>query len=134
MKKHINLPENHLKIIQFPLKPSTPSRLNSKKLKTSNPSFQLLPKYAQTLKVTETFNPTNEVTTMQIILENPTSHTCALPTGPIGYLEYPEELIATDNTPYHVYNLNQVTQSMLCLLYTSPSPRDLSTSRMPSSA
>ena len=25
-------------------------------------------------------------------------------------------------------------QSMLCLLYTSPSPRDLSTSRMPSSA
>ena len=25
-------------------------------------------------------------------------------------------------------------QSMICLLYTSPSPRDLSTSRMPSSA
>ena len=27
-----------------------------------------------------------------------------------------------------------VVQSALCLLYTSPSPRDLSTSRMPSSA
>ena len=26
------------------------------------------------------------------------------------------------------------TQSVVCLLYTSPSPRDLSTSRMPSSA
>ena len=26
------------------------------------------------------------------------------------------------------------TESQLCLLYTSPSPRDLSTSRMPSSA
>ena len=26
------------------------------------------------------------------------------------------------------------TQSKICLLYTSPSPRDLSTSRMPSSA
>ena len=26
------------------------------------------------------------------------------------------------------------TQAMYCLLYTSPSPRDLSTSRMPSSA
>ena len=27
-----------------------------------------------------------------------------------------------------------LTRSILCLLYTSPSPRDLSTSRMPSSA
>ena len=27
-----------------------------------------------------------------------------------------------------------ITLVMLCLLYTSPSPRDLSTSRMPSSA
>ena len=26
------------------------------------------------------------------------------------------------------------TQTLICLLYTSPSPRDLSTSRMPSSA
>ena len=31
----------------------------------------------------------------------------------------------------HVLNM---IQSMSCLLYTSPSPRDLSTSRMPSSA
>ena len=30
--------------------------------------------------------------------------------------------------------LKQKTQVFLCLLYTSPSPRDLSTSRMPSSA
>ena len=29
---------------------------------------------------------------------------------------------------------NRVTQVKTCLLYTSPSPRDLSTSRMPSSA
>ena len=28
----------------------------------------------------------------------------------------------------------EIDQSWLCLLYTSPSPRDLSTSRMPSSA
>ena len=28
----------------------------------------------------------------------------------------------------------QQQQGMICLLYTSPSPRDLSTSRMPSSA
>ena len=29
---------------------------------------------------------------------------------------------------------HQVTVGIICLLYTSPSPRDLSTSRMPSSA
>ena len=28
----------------------------------------------------------------------------------------------------------QITHTAYCLLYTSPSPRDLSTSRMPSSA
>ena len=33
-----------------------------------------------------------------------------------------------------VKNLNGFALSMNCLLYTSPSPRDLSTSRMPSSA
>ena len=31
-------------------------------------------------------------------------------------------------------NERRVRPSLLCLLYTSPSPRDLSTSRMPSSA
>ena len=31
-------------------------------------------------------------------------------------------------------NLSHLTQFIACLLYTSPSPRDLSTSRMPSSA
>ena len=30
--------------------------------------------------------------------------------------------------------VKQLAQSKACLLYTSPSPRDLSTSRMPSSA
>ena len=29
---------------------------------------------------------------------------------------------------------NAITEDIICLLYTSPSPRDLSTSRMPSSA
>ena len=32
------------------------------------------------------------------------------------------------------YNALEWLQGMICLLYTSPSPRDLSTSRMPSSA
>ena len=32
------------------------------------------------------------------------------------------------------FSCDSVAQSLACLLYTSPSPRDLSTSRMPSSA
>ena len=31
-------------------------------------------------------------------------------------------------------NIGSLAQAYVCLLYTSPSPRDLSTSRMPSSA
>ena len=33
-----------------------------------------------------------------------------------------------------MYTLSLVMKTIPCLLYTSPSPRDLSTSRMPSSA
>jgi len=33
-----------------------------------------------------------------------------------------------------VYLFNRGEHPLICLLYTSPSPRDLSTSRMPSSA
>ena len=54
------------------------------------------------------------------------------------------ELEGTDDSPYsedQYLALNSVIQaihseygSLSCLLYTSPSPRDLSTSRMPSSA
>ena len=35
---------------------------------------------------------------------------------------------------HQCYNWFHDTKPMICLLYTSPSPRDLSTSRMPSSA
>ena len=34
----------------------------------------------------------------------------------------------------HVYNLSYFEEEYLCLLYTSPSPRDVEESRMPSSA
>ena len=37
-------------------------------------------------------------------------------------------------TPNNWDHIGSVPQSYVCLLYTSPSPRDLSTSRMPSSA
>ena len=47
------------------------------------------------------------------------------------YKEYRDGYVAlTDDDPETVY----VTSLSTCLLYTSPSPRDLSTSRMPSSA
>ena len=58
------------------------------------------------------------------------------------------ELIFEDNFPkdmhgiwsddcdseYQVFIISNNTSMWICLLYTSPSPRDLSTSRMPSSA
>ena len=36
--------------------------------------------------------------------------------------------------PFQVLRDSAIGQELACLLYTSPSPRDLSTSRMPSSA
>ena len=45
-------------------------------------------------------------------------------------LEINEEKLIANN---YLNNLN-LNQLRICLLYTSPSPRDLSTSRMPSSA
>ena len=47
-----------------------------------------------------------------------------------------EDAIATcrkNNPHFHIITI-RVDDSQPCLLYTSPSPRDLSTSRMPSSA
>ena len=40
----------------------------------------------------------------------------------------------TGDTPAHKRQRQRKTPPDICLLYTSPSPRDLSTSRMPSSA
>ena len=47
------------------------------------------------------------------------------------------ECLSTDYAPpngFHTLRLWSMENKMPCLLYTSPSPRDLSTSRMPSSA
>ena len=35
---------------------------------------------------------------------------------------------------FFILNIRSLSKHLICLLYTSPSPRDLSTSRMPSSA
>ena len=49
-------------------------------------------------------------------------------------LERPDWL-AIDGAAFDVHYVNQIANNIKrCLLYTSPSPRDLSTSRMPSSA
>ena len=42
-----------------------------------------------------------------------------------------KSFISIDNTPFEATAMTDID---ICLLYTSPSPRDLSTSRMPSSA
>ena len=50
----------------------------------------------------------------------------------IDALRTPEERF--DNLPGYSFQPNYIDTLQGCLLYTSPSPRDLSTSRMPSSA
>ena len=60
----------------------------------------------------------------------------------VGLLTVPnQELKATNwlkrlswRTPTQVYWPHKIVQAPTCLLYTSPSPRDGATSRMPSSA
>ena len=49
----------------------------------------------------------------------------------------PLDTVITDDGKKHKVNFQQakmIRMLLTCLLYTSPSPRDLSTSRMPSSA
>ena len=45
-----------------------------------------------------------------------------------------DSALSDASTQWPIEKLENTLQSILCLLYTSPSPRDLSTSRMPSSA
>ena len=48
--------------------------------------------------------------------------------------ELRSKMVVTENKKYSEDYLDPEKRSIACLLYTSPSPRDLSTSRMPSSA
>ena len=50
-----------------------------------------------------------------------------------SHIETPEHMVTTMKAVYEAGYVAEVT-FRICLLYTSPSPRDLSTSRMPSSA
>ena len=45
-----------------------------------------------------------------------------------------EEIYGDDGSEYFIESYQPIVGTKICLLYTSPSPRDLSTSRMPSSA
>ena len=49
--------------------------------------------------------------------------------GCAGYVQYKDEHVRVD-----IFYRDASNKYKNCLLYTSPSPRDLSTSRMPSSA
>ena len=68
--------------------PNTPNS-TSPTPKLAIPSFQPLEKISQKINITETYDPTSENTLMQIIFENPNPQPYALPTGLVGYLEYP---------------------------------------------
>ena len=43
-------------------------------------------------------------------------------------------LVDDNNIPIQIADLDDFTSAIICLLYTSPSPRDRTRSRMPSSA
>ena len=61
----------------------------------------------------------------------------ASPASPVDYLRHPlETLKASSDGSWHALDLARRTGArfLLCLLYTSPSPRDGLLSRMPSSA
>ena len=49
-----------------------------------------------------------------------------------NFISHDSQVIAADYSKR--YTLDALESARTCLLYTSPSPRDLSTSRMPSSA
>ena len=55
-----------------------------------------------------------------------------LPNGQMGNSEVGHMNIGAGRVVYQ--DLLRIDRAVACLLYTSPSPRDLSTSRMPSSA
>mgnify|MGYP003315928408 CR=1 FL=1 len=52
----------------------------------------------------------------------------------IGFGNAEHLIKQSENNPKTLFIGSEVYMSGICLLYTSPSPRDLSTSRMPSSA
>ena len=54
--------------------------------------------------------------------------------GRIVYLQFDGEVITAFDGDNLAAALLRAGKVQFCLLYTSPSPRDLSTSRMPSSA
>ena len=49
-------------------------------------------------------------------------------------IAYEKKIVSAHRTPNRLWSYGESAESRGCLLYTSPSPRDLSTSRMPSSA
>ena len=50
------------------------------------------------------------------------------------FMRYRMDPTYADVTPNYYEEIKEFVELYTCLLYTSPSPRDLSTSRMPSSA
>ena len=56
-------------------------------------------------------------------------------TSVLGQNDNNGSVVGPENNPtVDADQTTEITSSTTCLLYTSPSPRDLSTSRMPSSA
>ena len=81
--------------------------------------------------------PTSHVNTLPTshVNTSPTSHVNTLPTSYVNSLQTPHVKSTNHQSKKPLTpQINVSKPHVVCLLYTSPSPRDLSTSRMPSSA
>ena len=70
----------------------------------------------------------------QILLKEKDGYIDLLALDKKEILQYRPKLQMIFQDPFSSLNPRMIVKDIICLLYTSPSPRDLSTSRMPSSA
>ena len=80
--------------------------------------------------------PIQEIDIYRYLWDGAVAHSGASPFeySPAEIYEAARQPGISQNTPADFQKVVRLAQSQDCLLYTSPSPRDLSTSRMPSSA
>ena len=76
-------------------------------------------------------NPTVEV---ELVLQSGAIGTALVPSGASTGAHEAVELRDQDKNRFHGKGVQLATNYVSCLLYTSPSPRDRTRSRMPSSA
>ena len=89
-------------------------------LSEDNLSFELLQDHYQQMSFTETYELISPVQELNITPEDKTKDPIAMPKGISGCIDFPEECNVTQTKPYIVYNINQVTQTLLYVFFRTP--------------